>query len=441
MEVDLEFQKKLSRSGLALGLFAAFTLSTPALAADTPPPPSIKQATARGVQDLDLKSTISVDRLKISLLQGDEAGYQSVGDWLCGSRKPWTVSEAFLKNFGAYMTGVVNLELKRLGYPLAGKGKATAFDTDIAAAPDFRVGAIISEVQQETCWAANQAEGWYYVKIDWALFSEKTQKVVYQASTSGLAVSKKKVPELPKLAVISSLNNFLAAPEFVEALKAAPNASGPEAGASAAVATTTTTSQGSGEKQTLKGAAAPAGGALKNQNQLRNAVVTLEASAGSGSGFFIDKTGYLLTNAHVVTGAKFARLKLQNGDKLVAEVVRVNAQTDVALLKASMGDMEALALRTATPDVGSDVFAIGSPLNVLNHSMTRGVLSADRVMQGRRVLQSDAAVTFGSSGGPLLDADGRVIGITRGGIDGGKGFNFFIPIEDALKALELTVTP
>ncbi|WP_163190551.1 S1C family serine protease, partial [Citrobacter youngae] len=73
--------------------------------------------------------------------------------------------------------------------------------------------------------------------------------------------------------------------------------------------------------------------------------------------------------------------------------------------------------------------------------MTRGVLSADRVMQGRRVLQSDAAVTFGSCGGPLLDADGRVIAITQGGMESGKGFNFFIPIEDALKALQLSVTP
>ncbi len=440
MEVDLK-SKNLSCNGFAVSLFAAFTLSTSALAADAPPPPSIQQATARSVQGLDIKSTISVDRIKISLLQGDEAGYQSAGGWICGPRKPWTVSEVFLKNFGAYVTGIVNLELKRLGYPLAGKGKTTAFDTDIAAAPDFRVGGILSEIQQETCWSGNQAEGWYYVKIDWALFSEKTQKVVYQASTSGLIVSKQKVAELPKLAVISSLNNFIAAPEFVEALKAAPSASAPEAAANTGAAATTTTSAGDGTRQTLKGVAAPAGGALKNQNQLRNAVVTLEASGGSGSGFFIDKTGYLLTNAHVVTGAKFARLKLQNGDKLVAEVIKINGQTDVALLKASMGDVEALALRTATPDVGSDVFAIGSPLGVLNHSMTRGVLSADRVMQGRRVLQSDAAVTFGSSGGPLLDVDGRVIGITRGGIESGKGFNFFIPIEDALKALELTVTP
>lgn len=57
------------------------------------------------------------------------------------------------------------------------------------------------------------------------------------------------------------------------------------------------------------------------------------------------------------------------------------------------------------------------------------------------MLQSDAAVTFGSSGGPLLDGDGRVIAITQGSVEAGKGFNFFIPIEEALKALQLAVTP
>ncbi|MDP1069287.1 S1 family peptidase, partial [Klebsiella pneumoniae] len=83
-----------------------------------------------------------------------------------------------------------------------------------------------------------------------------------------------------------------------------------------------------------------------------------------------------------------------------------NEQADVALLKTALTDGDALALRSGpAPEVGTDVYAIGSPLGVLNNSMTRGVLSADRVMQGRRVLQSDAAVTFGSSGGPLLDAD------------------------------------
>jgi S1-C subfamily serine protease len=278
------------------------------------------------------------------------------------------------------------------------------------------------------------------MKIDWALFSEKKQKVVFQTTSEGLSFSKTKVTDMQKKAVLSSINNFLASPEVLEALKGSSEpaaAAGTPPATDAGPGAVTTT----GGMLTLKAAPSPSGGALKNQSQLRNAVVTLETAGGTGSGFFIDRSGHLLTNAHVVKGVKFARVKMQNGDKIVAEVLKINERTDVALLKTGVGEADALALRGSTLEVGSDVFAIGSPLGVLNNSMTRGVLSADRVIQGRRVLQSDAAVTFGSSGGPLLDGDGRVVGITQAGIDGGKGFNFFIPIEDALKALDLVITP
>lgn len=418
--------------GLALALHAA-------TAADLTPPPVVQQKTAVSAQGADLKATLSVDKLKVSVLQGDEIGNNSYG-WFCANRQPAVANENYVKNYGAYLTGVVTQELKRLGYPLAGKGQSNAFDVDVAAAPDFRIGAILTEAKHDLCWLDNRAEGWVYYKLDWALFSEKQQKVVYQATTEGLSTSKEKIADMPKRAFLSSLGNFLASPAIFEALRAndASTAAAPPASGASAVADTGTAPGA----PALKGVAAPGGGALKNQAQLRNAVVTLETAAGSGSAFFVDKAGHLLTNAHVVKGSKYARIKLQNGDKAVAEVIKVNEQADVALLRTTLTDGDALAIRGgAAPEVGTDVYAIGSPLGVLNNSMTRGVLSADRVLQGRRVLQSDAAVTFGSSGGPLLDGDGRVIAITRGGVEAGKGFNFFIPIEDALKALQLSVTP
>lgn len=424
----------------SLALSLALSMGT-ALAADLPPPPKVELKPAISAQGVDLKVTLSVDRLKVSILQGDDIGGNAIG-WFCSNRQALVANENFIKSAGVYLSSLTTQELKRLGYPLAGKGKANAFDVDVNAAPDFRIGGILTELKQEVCTEPGKAEGWVHYKVDWALFSEKKQKVVYQAAAEGLSVSKEKVPDLHKRAFLASLGNFLAAPAVLEALKAnegePASAAAPGSAASAAESVAAT----SAATTTLKGAALAGGGALKNQAQLRNAVVTLETASGSGSGFFIDKTGHLLTNAHVVRGAKYARIKLQNGDKAVAEVVKVNEQTDVALLKTALTDGDALALRNGPAlEVGSDVYAIGSPLGVLNNSMTRGVLSADRVLQGRRVLQSDAAVTFGSSGGPLLDGDGRVVAITRGGVEAGKGFNFFIPIDDALKALQLSVTP
>ncbi|MDM4768041.1 trypsin-like peptidase domain-containing protein [Pelomonas sp. SE-A7] len=421
-----------------------------AFAWDLLPPPQVTQKEARSVQGSELKAKLAVDKIKIGLLQGDELGSLTAG-WFCGNRQPLTVNENYSKSFGTTIATLATQELKRLGYPMAGPSDANAFETDVGAAPDYRIGGVLKQARYEICQnpVSGETEGWIHLKIDWALYSEREQKVVFQLSTEGLAFSKEKIRDLSKRAVLSTFANFLAAPEILSTMTTPIAASAPVAAAASAPATTVAAAPTAAEPaatgtdgpraMTLKGSALPRGGALKNQNMLRAAVVTLETSAGSGSGFYIDREGYLLTNAHVVKGAKFAKVKLPNGDKLVAQIIKINERTDVALLKTPSVDLTPLALRKATLDIGEDVFAIGSPLGVLTSSMTKGVLSADRVLEGRRVLQSDAAVTFGSSGGPLLDSDGAVVGLTQGGVASGKGFNFFIPIQDALRVLDVAV--
>jgi S1-C subfamily serine protease len=271
--------------------------------------------------------------------------------------------------------------------------------------------------------------------------------VVFAQTTEGLVKSSDKIPDMPTKAITASVENLLAAPEFLAALQAPPVATADAAAAAASAASAAApvaaapvpTADTGGRALQLAGGKALPGGAQKNQAKLRAAVVTLETANGTGSGFYIDRAGYLLTDFHVVNGAKFVKVKLANGDKMVAQVVKVSERDDVALLKSESVDFEPLAIRPDTLDVGEEVYAIGTPLGVLTSTMTRGVLSADRSIQGVRVLQSDAAVTFGSSGGPLLDADGRVIGLTKSGMRGEKGFNFFIPVQDALRVLDVAI--
>mmetsp|Transcript_3302 Transcript_3302/g.6050 ORF Transcript_3302/g.6050 Transcript_3302/m.6050 type:complete len:158 (-) Transcript_3302:18-491(-) len=154
---------KLSPWLLSLALCAVA-----AQAADTPPPPVIVQKPALSAQGADLKVTLAVDKLKVSMLQGDDMGGTSFG-WFCANRQPMAVNENYIKNYGGFMSSVATQELKRLGYPLAGKGQANAFDVDVAAAPDFRIGGILTEAKHEVCWLDNRAEGWIYYKVDWAL--------------------------------------------------------------------------------------------------------------------------------------------------------------------------------------------------------------------------------------------------------------------------------
>ncbi|MBS0332716.1 MAG: trypsin-like peptidase domain-containing protein [Proteobacteria bacterium] len=163
---------------------------------------------------------------------------------------------------------------------------------------------------------------------------------------------------------------------------------------------------------------------------------------GSGSGFLVSDDGYVLTNHHVVGEARAVKLKWSDGTESLGQVIRSDAHRDVALVKAEAGARPALAIRHGEAQQGETVFAIGSPLgDRFQNTMSKGIVSALRVDRGQPWIQSDVMVNHGSSGGPLLDEAGRVIGLTASGqvVNGAPvGINFFIPIDDALKVLNLT---
>jgi serine protease Do len=169
-----------------------------------------------------------------------------------------------------------------------------------------------------------------------------------------------------------------------------------------------------------------------------------------GSGFFVSKTGYLVTNEHVVRGSVDIRVRMQDGRELPACVVGADGPTDVALLKVEpgapvpvlpLGDSDAVR-------VGDTAVAIGSPFG-FSHSVTLGIVSAkDRVIERADrddsepandttysfFIQTDASINVGNSGGPLLDASGNVIGINAafwGGGQAAQGVSFAIPVNIA----------
>lgn len=184
---------------------------------------------------------------------------------------------------------------------------------------------------------------------------------------------------------------------------------------------------------------------LPSLGEASRSVAVVFVGDGSGSGFLISDDGLLLTNQHVVAGSKYVKLKWFDGSESFGEVIRADRQRDVALVRADVKGRPPLALRTGEPAQGETVYAIGSPLGeALQNTMTKGIVSANRVDHGQPFIQSDVAVTHGNSGGPLLDEKGQVIGITDWGLGGDTGnlnLNFFIPIGDALKALGLTPAP
>jgi serine protease Do len=159
----------------------------------------------------------------------------------------------------------------------------------------------------------------------------------------------------------------------------------------------------------------------------------VERSRGQGSGVIVDSQGYIVTNFHVVHSAAEIEVLLRDGRVLPARVVGVDALTDLAVLKISGGSLIAAPWGDSEEvDVGALVWAVGSPFG-LQSTITFGIISAKHRggMAGevyQDFLQTDAAVNPGNSGGPLVDAQGRVIGINTAILgDAYQGVSFAIP--------------
>jgi putative serine protease PepD len=192
-------------------------------------------------------------------------------------------------------------------------------------------------------------------------------------------------------------------------------------------------------------------------------VVSIEVSrgnsGGTGSGFFLDSTGHILTNNHVISLAARAgaliNVKLANGKNYEAKLVGRDIPYDLAVIKINVTDAPALQLGNSDEvQVGDGVIAIGSPLG-LTGTVTSGIISAKNrpVTSGSgtkessfiNAIQTDAAINPGNSGGPLVDLSGAVVGINSaiattgsgfGGQSGSIGLGFAIPINQARKTAD-----
>jgi serine protease Do len=135
-----------------------------------------------------------------------------------------------------------------------------------------------------------------------------------------------------------------------------------------------------------------------------------------GSGFIISPDGYILTNNHMVGGAETVTVQLDDGRKITAEIIGADPQTDVAVVKIKEDNLPYVKLANSdTLEVGEWVVAIGNPFG-LSHTVTAGIVSAKGrnsigVAAYEDFIQTDAAINFGNSGGPLLNLDGQAVGI------------------------------
>lgn len=151
-----------------------------------------------------------------------------------------------------------------------------------------------------------------------------------------------------------------------------------------------------------------------------------------GSGFFVSKDGLVVTNDHVISEGTAAIVKLPDGDVYaVDELAAYDAARDLALIRVQGKNFKVLTLGDSDRvQVGDEVVAIGNPLS-LESTVSNGIISGvRREKQDQKLLQVTAPISPGSSGGPLFNMAGDVIGITSSYLKGGENLNFAIPIND-----------
>jgi serine protease Do len=172
---------------------------------------------------------------------------------------------------------------------------------------------------------------------------------------------------------------------------------------------------------------------------------------GLGSGVIVSSDGYILTNNHVIEGAETLKVTLSDNRDFTCKVIGTDPKTDIAVVKIDARDLPAITLADSDKiRVGDIVFAVGNPLEV-GQTVTMGIVSAkgrqtgllDGVHGYENFIQTDAAINLGNSGGPLLDARGRLIGINTALIEapgsesrGNIGIGFAIPANMAISVMQ-----
>jgi S1-C subfamily serine protease len=182
---------------------------------------------------------------------------------------------------------------------------------------------------------------------------------------------------------------------------------------------------------------------LVDDEKLDDGEKLLERGIGIGSGIIVSSRGYIVTNYHVIAESDQIIIKLSDGRNSYAQLVGYDVETDIAVLKTELSHLSPASLATLDEvNVGDLTMAIGSPFGT-KQSVSLGIISATDVMVSNPFLpliQTDAAVNNGNSGGALINLKGQVIGInqkilsSRGG--GQTGLNYAIPIERAQKIID-----
>lgn len=317
-------------------------------------------------------------------------------------------------------------DLRGRGFNAVG-AENLVFGGDHGSQADMMLGGTVTQLECKS--GSSYSNVSCVMGVEWQVLDVASDAVVYKVLSRGRVLDAPKAPAstLGKRLVVANLASLSQRPNFRRLLEAEPPAKPTQGYAPAKL-------------RACKAAqrAMPAA-----SEQVLDATVLVQTSRGFGSGFVLGPDGFVVTAAHVVPESS-ATVKLHDGREYPATVIRVDRRVDIALLRLALPEgatLPCLPIKLEPMAVGADVYAIGSPASRdLSFSLARGIVSGVRLLSGVQYLQTDAAVSSGNSGGPLVTATGQAAAIVSFKLVGAavEGIAFGVPLGAGLSALSVT---
>lgn len=406
--------------GLARQAAAGIQVPTPVVVPDLPPGTAVRP--------------VAFTRLVAKLSRGQPWGTLQIG-LLClpAGELTWRGGRMEIKTED--LDDVFREEMQKAGFKV--DGDPNNLFEQVPSTSEYAVAGEITSIQASICAPMagfgdyTNVKGVARLRVKWQIYSRLKKEIVATVTTDGgLKISASAAGNDQNIifgAFAENVRGLIASPEFrqtfIGSQMDAADIVRPEA------------------KDVITLTGAPA--APRKISDAIGSVVLIFAGDGHGSGFLVSTDGYLLTDRHVVGEAKYVKVRWPDGIETLGEVTRADKVRDVALVKTDPRGREALHVRMEALQPGDTVFAIGSPIDQkFQSTVTRGIVSGYRTFDGLNFIQSDVTVNPGNSGGPLLDENGAVIGMTESGLRLGSAptdINLFTPMRDALDFLSATL--
>ena len=391
-------------------------------------------ALAKLITDIDRGETIFAFPAKPPT-KGYLCNYTIQGD----GEVTYSGGKQYLGDWSSELGDIFYESLTRFGYDIAGDPKDLFNANTSVSSAEYLIAGRVVKMAGNFCsehdfWYAlptNKYSGEMSVTVEWSVLNTLTKNIVLNETITGYYKLEK--PEKEGITTVFENAFAISSENFAKSSKLR----------NLAVGKKIVTTNDNNSKENIKIAQGKSQKEF-NIDNLRSNIVTIRIGQGHGSGFFVGNNGYLLTNAHVVGDAQNVQIITSSGIEIEGQIIRKNKSRDVALIKVPLKLKNSLSLKFKIPDIATDVYAAGTPINeALKTTVTKGIISNIRVdnASGLKFIQSDASISPGNSGGPLFDNFGNVIGISvaKYNANSAEGLGLFIPLKDAFSAIKLSI--